>query len=60
MASQTSSPAPEPTTLEAFTQDVQRRVARAGGNAMPRNAGTRRTPAKQRLLAAIAETGTRW
>lgn len=60
MASQTSKPAPEPMTLEAFGQDVQRRVALAGGNAMPRNKGNRRTVAKRELLAAIEATGTRW
>ena len=60
MASQTSSRAPEPITLEAFESDVQRRVALAGGNAMPRNAGTRRTESKRQLLKAVEATGSRW
>ena len=60
MAPQTCSPAPEPMTLEAFRRDVQRRVARVGGNAIPRNSGLRRTEGKQRLLAAIADTGAEW
>jgi hypothetical protein len=60
MASQTSSTAPEPITLEAFRQDVARRIAAAGGNALPRNSGTRRTEAKRRLVAAVEATGARW
>lgn len=60
MASRTSSRAPEPITLEALERDVQRRVALAGGNAMPRNSGTRRTDSKRQLLNAIEATGVRW
>ncbi len=60
MASQSSDQAPEPITLEAFGQDVQRRVALAGGNAMPRNAGNRRTASKGQLLSAIEAAGRRW
>jgi hypothetical protein len=47
-------------TLEAFGRDVQRRVALAGDNAMPRNSGARRTESKRELLAAIEATGMRW
>ena len=47
-------------TLEAFKQDVQLRVALAGGNAMPRNSGTRRTEGKKALLAALEASGARW
>ncbi len=60
MASRNSSQGPEPITLDAFGRDVQRRVAVAGGNAMPRNGGTRRTESKRQLLSAIEATGSRW
>ena len=60
MASQTFKPNPEPMTLEAFGQDVRRRVALAGGNAMPRNSGTRRTEGQKTLVAAIEASATRW
>jgi len=59
MVLQTSSRAREPITLEALERDVQRRVVLAGGNAMPRNAGTRRTESKRQLLSAIEAAGGR-
>lgn len=60
MASLTSSRAPEPITLEALGRDVQRRVALADGNAMPRNSGERRTTSKRELLRSIEASGRRW
>ena len=58
----TASPASErdAVAFEEFAADIARRRDAAGDPDMPRNSGTRRTPAKRALLKAIMETGKRW
>ena len=53
-------PQPPETTLEAFARDVARRRETVGKVEMPRNDGTRRTPSKRALLAAITAAGGKW
>lgn len=47
-------------SLEAFGAEIARRREMLGKVVMPRNDGTRRTPSKRALLAAIEAAGARW
>jgi len=47
-------------SLDALGKDIAARRAVAGTIDVPRNAGTRRTPAKRALLAQISKTGGSW
>jgi hypothetical protein len=60
MASPISPQTRNATSLEAFGRDLARRRETLGKVVMPRNDGTRRTPEKRALLAAITATGARW
>lgn len=62
MASTTSLPPDEPAIIdmEAFGRELAVRRVALGNPEAPRNAGTRRTPSKRALLAAIEEAGGRW
>lgn len=60
MASKTLKADRDVVTLEEFERDLSRRRECAGPMNLPRNAGKRRTPSKQALLAAIKRTGARW
>lgn len=56
----TSEIEPPAVSLEAFGRDIERRRAETGITDLPRNSGTRRTPSKRALLAAIAAAGGKW
>ena len=60
MASTTSTAEPLAIPFAEFAADIERRRAAAGNPDMPRNAGTRRTPSKRALLAAIEAAGGKW
>jgi hypothetical protein len=62
MASTTSPPPDEPAIIdmEEFGRELIARRAAAGNPTVPRNSGTRRTPSKRALLAAIEKAGGRW
>lgn len=53
-------PLATPIPLADLAADVQRRRATTGITDLPRNAGTRRTPSKRALLAAIEKSGGTW
>ena len=46
--------------LAEFVADIERRRLEADLPVVPRNTGTRRTPSKRALLAAIRNAGGRW
>ena len=50
----------EPVTLEALGASIERRREVVGDVAVPRNAGTNRTPSKRALLKAIKDVGGEW
>lgn len=60
MASPASPPEPPARPLRDFGAALARRRAEQGNPELPRNSGTRRTPAKQALLAAIRDAGGDW
>ncbi len=43
-----------------FAASLAARRSELGNPGLPRNSGTRRTPGKRALLAAIAEAGGKW
>lgn len=50
----------EAISLTALGEDIAERRLAVGPVDVPRNAGTRRTPAKKALLAQIAKAGGNW
>lgn len=60
MASPASPPDRPARSLRDFGAALERRRAALGNPELPRNTGTRRTPAKQALLAAIRDSGGDW
>jgi|APCry1669192522_1035417.scaffolds.fasta_scaffold233352_2 hypothetical protein len=60
MAFKTLKTKTEVITLAALAEDIAARRSAAGPIDVPRNAGTRRTPAKLALLAQIKQAGGDW